>query len=603
MISNIRRVLALLSAKERIKLYLQFALLVCMAFIEMVGIASILPFMAVVSKPEVIQTNRWLKQGYDFLEFTNLQSFLFFLGMLVLGLLICSNLFKALYTWVSLKYDNQLNYNLARRLLASYMARPYEFFLNTNTAEMGKNVLSEAGTVISGILSPAMQILSNTLLCCFILALLVVVDPFVAVAIVVILGGAYGTIYLFVRPRLVSIGKEQVRANFMKFRAVGEALSGIKDMKILGREQEFLERFADHAWRHARHNTTVGVISQLPRYALETIAFGGILLIVLYSLKVEREVGNIVPLLSMYAFAGYRLMPALQQLFASVSAVRVSLPALEMLYRDMHEGRVAADPNIILAGTQNLQPLPFASKLILRNVTFCYRGVQEPAVREINLTITPNTSIGLVGATGSGKTTTVDLILGLLIPTSGQLLADGTEISGENLARWQRNLGYVPQHIYLCDDTITRNIAFGVPEQEIDMAGVARAARIANLHNFINKDLPEGYNTVIGERGVRLSGGQRQRIGIARALYRDPAVLIMDEATSALDGITEGAVMEALHTLSGEKTIIMIAHRFTTVKDCDVIYLMDNGRIASQGTYDEMLKSSSWFQAAARTGT
>ncbi|KAB0668521.1 ABC transporter ATP-binding protein [Oryzomonas sagensis] len=603
MLVTIRKMFDLLSKREKIQLYVQFVALVSMAFVEMAGIASILPFMAVVANPGVIRTNRWLKHAYDFFQFSSLQSFLFFLGIVVLGLMVFSNLFKALTTWLTLRYDNRLNYNLARRLLAAYLSRPYEFFLNRNTAEMGKNVLSEARTVIAGILSPGMQLLSSSLLCIFIMAFLMVVDPFVAVAIIVVLGGSYGAIYLVVRRRLVRIGREQVEANTMKFKAASEALSGIKDLKILGRERVFLDRFAAHALRHARRNATVGVISQLPRYALETIAFGGILLIVIYSLESEKDVGKIVPLLSIYAFAGYRLMPALQQIFASISAVRVSLPTLEILHQDMCESPLSADPDVAVVDAQSLKPLPFTQKLVLEGVSFRYAGAQEPAVKEISLTISPNTSIGLVGATGSGKTTTVDIILGLLSPTQGQLLVDGSEVSGDTVANWQRNLGYVPQHIYLCDDTITRNIAFGVPEEDVDMEAVIRAARIANLNEFIEQELPNGFETVIGERGVRLSGGQRQRIGIARALYRNPVVLIMDEATSALDGITEEAVMDALRTLSGEKTIIMIAHRLTTVKDCDIIYHMEHGHIVNQGSYDELLGSSAWFQAAARTGT
>jgi ABC-type multidrug transport system fused ATPase/permease subunit len=334
------------------------------------------------------------------------------------------------------------------------------------------------------------------------------------------------------------------------------------------------------------------------------MAFGGILLIVLYFVGTDHgSSSQMIPLLALYAFAGYRLLPALQQIFSGITTVRFSAAALEVLHRDLTEERGDADPELVLKRSEGRQPLPFCRAIELRNVSFCYSGVQEPAIKGINLTIDRNTSIGLVGATGSGKTTTVDLILGLLPLASGKMLADGVEINGDTLANWQRNLGYVPQQIYLCDDTITRNIAFGVPDHEIDMAAVTRAARIANLHGFIEKELPEGYETIIGERGVRLSGGQRQRIGIARALYRDPAVLIMDEATSALDGITEESVMDALRALSGEKTIIMIAHRLTTVKDCDIIYHMEHGHIVNQGSYDELLGSSAWFQAAARTGT
>lgn len=584
-------------------LYLMFAALVGVAGFEMAGIASIMPFMAVVANPDVIHTNRWLKLAYDLCGFTSLQNFLFFLGMLVFGLLVFGNIFKALTTWATLRYDNRLNYALARRLLASYLLRPYEFFLNRNSAEMGKNVLSEVRNVIAGVLSPGMQMLSNSLLGLFILALLMAVNPLIAMTIVVVLGGLYALIYMIVRSRLTSIGKAQIEANAMKFKTASEALGGIKDLKILGREHAFLDMFAVHALRHAQVNASAGIISQLPRYALETIAFGGILMIVLYFLGFEEGVGKIIPLLALYAFAGYRLLPALQVIFASISTVRFNTPALEILYRDLTEGVTGTDPDIALAATRNLQPLPLTRELVLRDVTYCYPGAPEPAINGISLSIARNSAIGFVGSTGSGKTTIVDIILGLLNPASGQLLADSSEISGGNVGRWQCNLGYVPQHIYLSDDTIARNIAFGVPEREIDMASVVRAAHIANLHGFVEKELPHGFDTIIGERGVRLSGGQRQRIGIARALYRDPSVLIMDEATSALDGITEVAVMEAINALAGGKTIILIAHRLTTVKDCDVIYVMEHGRIVGKGTYDELMSSSSWFQAAARTGT
>lgn len=603
MFAIIRKILDLLSAREKLQLYLLFVSLAVMACIEMVGIASIMPFMAVVASPNVINTNKWLKQVYGFLEFSSLHKFLFFLGMLVLGLLVFINLFKTMNTWLILKYDNWLINRLSSRLLASYLNRPYDFFLNRNTNEMGKNLLLETNNVIMKVLDPGRQVLSNVLVSFFILVLLFVVNPFIATIAAVVLGGSYAIIYLITHKRMVSIGQGQFEANALKYKAATEALAGIKDLKILGREMEFLARYVVHAQHHAQSNISAGVISQLPRYALETIAFGGILIIILINLGSEETVNQMIPLLALYAFAGYRLLPALQQIFSGISTVRVNLPALEVLHQDMREGGVSANSDIVPLETKKLEPLPLTHELELKNVTFSYPGAKGPSLQEISLTIMPNTSIGFVGATGSGKTTAADIILGLLSPTSGQIMVDGMDIRSDNLASWQRNVGYVPQHIYLCDDTITHNIAFGVPEKEFDMAAVVRAARIANMNRFIENELPDGFETVIGERGVRLSGGQRQRIGIARALYHDPAVLIMDEATSALDGITEEAVMEALRNLSGKKTIITIAHRLTTVKDCDVIYLMEQGRIVNQGTYDELLKYSLWFQTAARMGS
>ena len=603
MLTSAKKLLDLLSAREKTHLYFIVASQIGLAFIDMVGVASVMPFIALVSSPDVLQTNRWLKLAYEFFRFTSPQSFLVLLGLVVFGLLVFSNLFKALTTWLTLKYDNQLNYTLARRLLAQYMARPYTFFLHRNTAEMGKNVLSEVRSVISGVLSSGMSVLSSALTSLFILLLLLMVNPYIAISVAAVLGGAYAWIFLLARARLAMISKDNFHSNNMRSKIAAEALSGIKDLKILGREQVFLERFAVYAQRTAQNNVTVGIISQLPRYALEVMAFGSILLIVLYFESSQGTSNQMIPVLSLYAFAGYRLLPAVQQIFSGITTVRANVAMLESLHRDLREGLTSIDPELDLVRPEHLQPLPFNRCLELHNVSFCYPGAQCPVIDRMSLTIAHNSSIGLVGATGSGKTTTVDLILGLLTATSGELLVDGVKIGRETVGNWQLNLGYVPQSIFLCDDTIARNIAFGVPENKLDMAAVVRAAKIANLHDFVEKELPDGYETIIGERGVRLSGGQRQRIGIARALYRDPAVLIMDEATSALDNITEEAVNEALHMLSGKKTVVTIAHRLTTVKDCDVIYLMENGHIANQGTYGELLKSSAWFKAAARTGT
>jgi ABC-type multidrug transport system fused ATPase/permease subunit len=597
-----RKLFALLSSREKGQLALLAAAMFCMAIVDVAGVASIMPFMTVVDNPEVIQSNRWLRLAYESLGYTKAESFMFSLGMLVLGLLLAGNLLKALTTWGSLRFDNQLNYKLARRLLAQYMSRPYTFFLNRNTADMGKNVLAEVRVVINGVLGAGTSALSSLLLCSLILALLLAIDPVIAVIIVSVLGGAYAGIYLLARRKLARISTEQVRANSMRFKLASEALSGIKDLKILRREGVFLERFAEQARRLAVNNVTLGIISQLPRYAMEVIAFGGILIILLHFLGRGEGSKQMNALLAVYAFAGYRLLPAVQQAFGSLTTIRANLHALDVLHRDLTErqGKTAADP--VLSGSEDLEPLPFTRELEFRNVRFSYSGDRNYVLQGIDLSIARNSSVGVVGPTGSGKTTVVDLILGLLTPSSGELRIDGVELGPDNMVRWQRNLGYVPQGIFLCDDTIASNIALGVPEREIDMPAVVRAARIANIHEFIERDLPDGYDTRIGERGVRLSGGQRQRIGIARALYRDPAVLIMDEATSALDGITEEAVTEALRALSGKKTVVTIAHRLTTVKECDVIYLVEAGRIAARGTHDELLKSSAWFRAASRSG-
>jgi ABC-type multidrug transport system fused ATPase/permease subunit len=602
MFDTVRKLLELLSPRDRLQLYLLLVFLLAMAIVEVAGIASIMPFMAVVTSPGVIHTNRWLNQAYETLGFGDESSFLIFLGFGVLGLLVVGNAIKATGSWLLLNYQNKIFYLLARQLLANYLARPYAFFLNRNTAQLGSNILTEARNVVVSVLSPAMTAVSSSLVAIAIMMLLVYVDPTVALAIFAVLGGAYGSVYALSRRRLTVIGEQQMQANLQKYKVAGEAMDGIKDLKVLGREWTFLERFAGHAERHARNNVTAAVIGDMPRYALEVVAFGGILLVVLYFLGRGHDAGQLVPLVTLYAFAGYRLMPALQQLFLAASTLRVGTAALDTLHGDLRAGSVDdIDPEAKLVATTGVTPLPFEKGLELRNISYRYEGALEPALRAVNLLIEHNATIGLVGPSGCGKTTTVDLILGLLSPSEGEILVDGTSITADNMPAWRRNIGYVPQQIFICDDTVTRNIALGVPDSETDMAAVRKAARIANLEEFVDSELPLGFDTVVGERGIRLSGGQRQRIGIARALYRDPAILIMDEATSALDGVTEENVMHAVRALSKRKTIILIAHRLTTVKDCDLIYLLDNGEILTKGKYEQLMHESRWFRAASRT--
>ena len=600
MLTVFRKLFALLNRRDRLELWLLLAVLILVAVVEMVGVASIMPFMAVVTNPEVIHTNRWLNAAYTALGFQSDQAFLSFLGLVALGLLVFSNIVKAASFWLTLRYHNRLYYVLARRLLARYMARPYEFFLGRNSAELGKNILEEVRRVIGGVLAPGTTVVSSALICLAIMTVLILVDPRVALAILSVLGGSYAGIYLLARRKLGRIGQQQIEANAGKFKAAGEALGGIKDLKVLGREPTFLQRFSLHAERHARNNVTSGLISQLPRYALEIVAFGGILLVVLYFIGQGQQAVQMIPLLALYAFAGYRLMPALQQLFGAFTTLRYSVPALDVLHRDLV--REAHEPFAFeerLSAASRAVLLPFTRSLELRNVSFRYAGAAEPALRNLNLVIEPNTSVGIVGPTGCGKTTTVDLILGLLRASEGAMLVDGVDITEANVASWQKNIGYVPQQIYISDDTVARNIAFGVPEDELDLEAVRKAAEIANLSEFVESELPGGYDTGIGERGVRLSGGQRQRIAIARAMYRDPAILVMDEATSALDGITEESVMDAVRTLSRKKTIVLIAHRLTTVRECDVIHVFEQGRIRASGQYHELRRESDWFRRAS----
>jgi len=591
----VRKLFDLFTPRERRKLILVFGAVVLHALVEVVGIASIVPFLTLVANPSAVQDNAILHWFFATLGFASVNWFLLFLGFVVLGVLVLSNAIAALATWAMLRFSWMQNHSLSRRLLASYLHRPYVFFLNQNTAALGRNILMETQQVVNGLVIPGMRTLTKGLVILFILAFLLAINPMLALVMMATLGSSYGVIYAFVHRKLARIGRERIEANTERFKVASEAFGAIKLLKLLGKDKLFIERYSTQSFRYSDRMASAALISSIPRYAMETIAFGGILVVVLYLLGMRRNLEQVLPLVGLYAFAGYRLMPALQVLFSGAAQVKFNAAALDVLHEALEGDVIHAT-----SADRDAVPLPFHETLELRNVTFRYPGAGLPVLEGLNLTINAGSSVGFAGRTGSGKTTTVDLILGLLRLAGGGIYVDGTEITDENLGRWQRNLGYVPQEIYLTDDTVARNIALGIPDEQIDMRAVERAARIANVHDFILTSLPDGYQTAVGERGVRLSGGERQRIGIARALYHDPAVLVLDEATSALDGATEEGVFKAIANVAKVKTLIIIAHRLTTVKDCDVVYVVDDGRIVAQGKYDELLSSNAQFRNMAK---
>ena len=594
-LTTIGKIRSLLTPRQRLFALGLFGAITVMALLQVAGIASIGPFLALVADPSVIERNQLLQWAYNTFGFESETAFLVFVGFGVLAVFTASNLFAMFTTWLLMRFTWNFNYTLSRKLLAHYLNMPYAFFLGRNSSDLGKNVLAEVREVISGVMVPGMQALAKGAAAVAIIALLIALDPLLALATATILGGAYLIIYVFVRRRLSAIGKERFEANTAQYQTAAEGLSGIKEIKLLGSEPVFLARYADAARRYARVKVTKELIGKLPHYLIEILAFGGLLLIVMYLLVTQGDVRDVIPLAGLYVFASYRLLPALREVFSGVTKVRYAVPALDRLHSDLQQSSLGSAPK-----RSRIAALPCRDSITLRNITYRYPGADEPVLHNFTLTAKASTSVALVGPTGSGKTTTVDIILGLLEPQRGELLVDGTPITRDNLPNWQKNLGYVPQHIYLLDDTVARNIAFGAPEGQLDMAAVERAARIANIHEFIVTELPEGYDTKVGERGIRLSGGQRQRIGIARALYRDPSVLVLDEATSALDTVTEDSVFAAVQNIARTKTVLMIAHRLSTIRGCDVVHMLDKGRIAASGTYHELLKSSPEFRAMAR---
>lgn len=597
MLQIYRMLLSLFTPREKKIFYIVMLGAVFSAVIETVGVASILPFLAILSNPDSIQDNRLLSFVYDFMGFADDQSFLTFVGFGVFGVVVLSLVSKVVTLWALARFGFMRAASLSRRLLGGYLHQPYTWFLNRHSADLGRALLSEIDNLAQFVMVPALRLLANLVVVVFMIILLVFVDPQASILAGGFVMASYLAIFFGMRKLIAKRGTERLQANSERFQIAQEALGGAKEVKILGLENVYTERFRSPARRMARALTANLIIGEAPRYVLEGVAFGGMLLFVIFMLISQSgSLEAVLPILGVYAFAGMRLFPALQQVFRQAAGLRFNRAALEEVCRDHAE--VQRNVSERPSGPPPA-PLPLTDRIELSGVRYAYPLADRLAVDGLDLTIKANTTVGIVGGTGAGKTTAVDLILGLLSPDEGQLLIDGTPITRENRRAWQRTIGYVPQQIFLTDESVRSNIAFGVPKEEIDDAAVERAARIAELHDFVMENLPEGYDTMVGERGVRLSGGQRQRIGISRALYHDPNVLILDEATSALDNLTERAVMDAVHNLGHAKTIIMIAHRLTTVKDCDVILMLEHGKVIAAGSYAELFEQNIQFRALA----
>jgi ATP-binding cassette, subfamily B, bacterial PglK len=588
----LKKILFLLSPKERKKGAFLLLMILLMAAIDVIGVASILPFMSVLVNPSLIETNYILINLFEFFKdfgVENNQQFLFVLGVMVFVMLVGSLIFKAITTYFQIRFNEMVKYNMSKRLVEKYLHQPYEWFLNNHTAELGKTILSEISNVCSKGIRPLIEIIARSIISIFLITLLFLTDPKLTLVIGFLIGGIYYLIFFFSKKYLNRIGGENLKLNRLRFKSIIDAFGASKEVKVGGMEQNFINNFSKPSKTFAANQASVGIVGLMPRYILEATAFGGIILIILYKMSLSGTFSTALPIISLYVFAGYRLLPAAQLIYSSFAQLTFTGPSIEKLYSEIKNLK-----SINLDYDKGL--IPLNKKISLNNIYYSYPNTSRTALKNISLSISIKNTIGLVGATGSGKTTVVDIILGLLEAQKGTLKIDGKVINKKNSQSWQRSIGYVPQNIYLSDDTVAANIAFGQDPSDINTEEVQKASKIASLHDFVIHELPNKYETTIGERGVRLSGGQRQRIGIARALYFNPKVLILDEATSALDNITEKHVMDAVNNLGKNKTIILIAHRLSTVKKCDKIFLFEKGELKNEGTFDELININENFK-------
>jgi ABC-type multidrug transport system fused ATPase/permease subunit len=584
---SVNKIYSVLTNKEKKNAILLIFLFLISAIVDSLGVVSIIPLIALVSRPDLIESNNFLNQIYIFSNLNNSQEFLFYIAIIFFFIFVFSLAIKAVAIYFQFTFTLMCEYSLGKRLLRNYMFQNYSWFLNRHSSELAKNILSTTNQVVHQALIPIFNFIAFAFSAFLIIILLCLVNLKLTLIIGIIFGIIYFIIYNLFYKKLKLLSLERTQSDKLRYGALNNAFSSIKETKLNGIEDYFIQVFSKSAKSFSKVQATALIISQLPRYIFEIIVFGGLLLVILYLIKNNQDFISVLPILSFYIFAGYRLLPALQQIYSAFTSLSFSHASIKTIHKELL---------FQIKINKKIEKLSFNKEISLKDISHNYSEINKSNLNKISLTIKAKDIVGFVGRTGSGKTTLVDLILGLLQPSQGTLEIDNVIINESNISSWQSNIGYVPQQIFLTSDSISSNIALGEDIKLIDQEAVEHASKLANIHDFIVNELPNKYNTEIGERGIRLSGGQCQRIGIARALYKKPKVLILDEATSALDNLTEKEVMNAINNLRKDITIILITHRLRTIKSCDQIFLMKEGSVIAAGNYKQLFENNEDFK-------
>ena len=574
----IRRVLFLARPYGRGKLAAIFSFSLAQALFQVIGITSIFPFLAIAADPERIRRSHFGTKFLSLFPHMEDRQLLLIAGIIAIVALLLSNAVNLLSEYARTRYTQDFGHWLRVRLLRRMASQPYTYFLQRNSGDLLKKILGDVASYTNGVLLPLLDGVARVLTALLLLATLFLVQPVIAISAAVILGGFYAITF-----QLLTRKRREVNDNLKthvggQFREAQQMLGGIKPVKVHRAEELFLGRFANHSAIVARMNSWLPVFSNSARYVVEPLAFGGLVVAVLLLAAKGRDFSDILPNLGVMALAGYRLLPSLQLLYGQLTQVSSMRHAVDEVYDEFAaaENERSAPGIVSTEPVTPVQPLTWNNAITLCDIGFRYPGVSRSAIEGVSTIIPKNSSLGVIGPTGSGKSTFVDLLLGLYLPTTGEILLDGQTLTPALVPAWQATIGYVPQDIFLIDDTIARNVAFGLPDDKIDHTRVREACAMAQILDFIEVELRDGLKTKVGERGVRLSGGQRQRIGLARALYHRPSLLILDEATSALDVATEAKLLDALSELSGKLTVIVAAHRLSAVASCDQLIDLSN---------------------------
>jgi ATP-binding cassette subfamily C protein len=566
------------------------------SLLEILGIGLLIPFVALLGKPELVQTNHVVSAVYDFFHFQSFAQFMIVVAASVAVVFILKSLLLLGISFWQAKFIFEKKVFLKTRLFHTYLTNPYPFHLKSDLARLQRN-LELVESAMNNVVLQLFYIVTELVLVACLFLMLLWANAVLTVATTVFLGGLFFIYYFFTKDRFRRMGEIANEHRVRALQQVNQGLGSIKEVKIFGKERFFAERFQHHSWRYAWQETKGELLTRTPRLLIEALIVGFVMLGVIVYFLIGNSTDKIFITLSLVAIVAVRLMPSLNRITSGWGSIKLYSVYFDQVYDDLVASSRSEDTE---QAPRNHEPLLFRETIKLEDLSFVYEDCSKPALDRVSLLIPKNATVGFVGPSGAGKTTAIDIIIGLLKPSQGRVLIDGVDIY-DNLRGWQDQIGYIPQAIYLCNDSIRQNVAFGNEPRDIDEAKVRQALRLAQLEEFV-MGLPEGLDTEIGERGVRLSGGQRQRIGIARALYNDPSVLVMDEATAALDNETERAFMESLTNLSGSKTILIIAHRLTTVQACDVIFFLKDGRLVATGKYEELLNKCPGFRDMAGAG-
>lgn len=579
------------------KLGLLLAMMFFAAAFEAVGLGIIMPFVALLERPQLVQESRVLRWFTATTGMTSSRQIMMLAGAGLLVVFVAKNAYLSLVITTQMRFVYNRMTLVARSLLLSYLRRPYAFHLQKNSSELVRNVVNESSALFYAGVPSAFTIVVESMTCAVIVATLLFLEPVVVPVVGLLIGGGAYYFQRQYRRRSVAYGAQVREATAEMVRHATQAFGGIKEARVIGCERAFADEFDRSNQEHALATRKQRTLIHLPKYLLEVFGVAGIVLITLLVLGRGMSSERVLPLMGVMALAVVRMLPSVMRILGAIGEVRYYTATVDTFIKDM----TAPDVEPLALDEQSIEPLPFEREIRLVDVSFRYPESARPALSGVSLTIRRGEAIAFIGGTGAGKTTLADVLIGLLEPTEGHIEVDGVVIDRSNVRRWQRRIGYISQQVYLCDDTLRRNIALGVADDRIDEHRIEQAVRIARLDSLVN-ELPDGLDTSIGERGVRLSGGQRQRIGIARAMYLDPQVLVLDEATSALDNVTESEVVEAIESARESRTMIVIAHRLSTVRRCDRLVFMDKGQIAHVGTWEELLATSPEFQRLVALG-